>query len=65
VDVIKAIALGATACMIGRAWLYGLAAGGESGVDRALGILRDEIDMALALSGCASLSEVNRNLLAN
>ena len=62
-DVIKAIALGATACMIGRAWLYGLAAGGESGVERALTILRDEIDVALALLGCADLSKVDRSVL--
>jgi len=65
VDVIKAIARGATACMIGRPWLYGLAAGGEEGVDTALNILRNEIDVALALLGCASLSEVNRSALAN
>jgi len=63
-DVIKAIALGATACMIGRAWLYGLAAGGESGVERALNILRDEIDVTLALLGCADLSQVDRSVLA-
>ena len=65
VDVIKAIALGATACMIGRPWLYGLAAGGENGVDAALNILQKETDMALALLGCASLSEVNRGVLVN
>ncbi len=62
-DVIKAIALGATACMIGRAWLYGLAAGGESGVERALTILRDEVDVSLALLGCADLSQVDRSVL--
>ncbi len=64
-DVIKAIALGATACMIGRAWLYGLAAGGESGVERALTILRDEIDVSLALLGCADLSQVDRSVLVS
>jgi isopentenyl diphosphate isomerase/L-lactate dehydrogenase-like FMN-dependent dehydrogenase len=62
-DAIKAIALGATACMIGRPWLYGLAAGGEAGVDRALAILHDEIDLALGLLGCTSLSEVDRSVL--
>ena len=62
-DVIKAIACGATACMIGRAWLYGLAAGGESGVERALTILRDEIDVNMALLGCADISKIDRNLL--
>ena len=45
-DVVRARALGAKACMIGRAWLYGLAAGGQAGVERALEILRDEIDTA-------------------
>jgi L-lactate dehydrogenase (cytochrome) len=64
-DVIKAIALGATACMIGRAWLYGLAAGGESGVERALCILRDEIDVSLALLGCSDLSQVDRGVLVS
>lgn len=62
-DVIKALALGATACMIGRAWLYGLAAGGERGVDRALEILHDEIDLALALLGRSSLRELDRSCL--
>ena len=62
-DVIKAIALGATACMIGRPWLYGLAAGGEAGVSRSLTILHDEIDLALGLLGCTSLSEVDRSVL--
>ncbi len=62
-DVVKTIALGATACMIGRAWLYGLAAGGESGVERALRILREEIDVSLALLGCSELSQVDRSIL--
>jgi L-lactate dehydrogenase (cytochrome) len=64
-DVIKAIALGATACMIGRAWLFGLAAGGESGVERALRILRDEIDVSMALLGCSDLSQVDRSVLVS
>jgi len=64
-DVVKAIALGATACMIGRAWLYGLAAGGETGVERALCILRDEIDVSLALLGCSDLSQVDRGVLVS
>ncbi|MGH8678786.1 MAG: alpha-hydroxy acid oxidase, partial [Burkholderiales bacterium] len=62
-DVVKAIALGARACMIGRAWLYGLAAGGEAGVDRALTILREEIDLALALLGRPTLAELDRSAL--
>lgn len=57
-DVVKALALGASAVMIGRATLYGLAAGGEPGVDRALGILTSEIDRVLGLLGCNSVAEL-------
>ncbi len=62
-DVVKAVALGATACMIGRAWLYGLAAGGQPGVERAITILRDEIDLALALLGRPTLADLDRSAL--
>jgi L-lactate dehydrogenase (cytochrome) len=50
-DMLKALALGARACMIGKAALYGLGAGGEAGVARVLTILRQEFDVAMALSG--------------
>lgn len=50
-DVVKALALGATACSIGRPYLYGLAAGGEAGVDRALTLLHEEFDRTMALAG--------------
>lgn len=50
-DVLKALALGATGTMIGRAWLYGLGAMGEPGVTRVLEILRDELDITMALCG--------------
>ncbi len=63
-DVVKAIALGAKACMIGRPYMYGLAALGDAGVARALQIFRNEIDLALALSGCAGLSGLDRSSLA-
>lgn len=55
-DILKALALGARACMIGKAALYGLAAGGQGGVERVLAILRQELDVAMALSGnhCAA-----------
>lgn len=62
-DVVRARALGARACMIGRAWLYGLAAAGQAGVERALEILRDEIDITLALLGRPTLAEVDRDAL--
>ena len=57
-DVIKALALGAKAVMIGRAYLFGLGAGGEAGVDRALRLLTEEIRRNLMLLGCRSAQEV-------
>ena len=54
VDVVKALALGARACLIGRPYIYGLAIGGEQGVAHVLDIFRREIDRALALVGCTS-----------
>ena len=50
-DVVKALAMGATACSIGRPYLYGLAAGGESGVDRALSLLFEEFERTMILAG--------------
>lgn len=57
-DIIKAIALGARACFIGRAYLYGLAAGGEAGVTLSLQILREEMVRVMQLIGCTHLSEL-------
>ena len=62
-DVIKALCLGARACMIGRAWLYGVASGGEAGVARSLDILTKEIDLALALLGRSRLDELHPEIL--
>jgi len=58
-DVIKAIALGADGCLIGKAYLYGLAAGGEAGVARSLEILEEEMIRVMQLIGCASISELS------
>lgn len=58
-DVLKALALGAQACLIGRAWAYALAAGGQAGVAHLLGIFRQELATALTLSGCSRLSDVS------
>ena len=63
-DILKAIAMGASGVFVGRATLFGLAAGGQPGVTRALTILRDEISRALALLGCRQLSELGRHHLA-
>jgi len=62
-DIIKALALGARACMIGRPYLYGLAAGGEAGVDRAIAILLQEFQQNMRLLGCASVSQINSQCL--
>jgi L-lactate dehydrogenase (cytochrome) len=62
-DVVKALALGARACMVGRAWLYGLACAGQVGVERALTILRDEIDLAMALLGRPTIADLDRSSL--
>jgi L-lactate dehydrogenase (cytochrome) len=58
-DVIAAVGLGAKAAMIGRAYLYGLMAGGERGVDRALAILRDDVVRTMQLLGVRSLDELD------
>jgi isopentenyl diphosphate isomerase/L-lactate dehydrogenase-like FMN-dependent dehydrogenase len=60
-DVIKALALGARAAMVGRAWAYGLAAAGQPGVDRMLALLREDLDRTLRLLGCASVAALNRD----
>ncbi len=57
--IIKALALGANACSIGRPYLYGLASGGQLGVERTLELLKSEIERSLALLGCASISDLN------
>ena len=62
-DVVKALAMGASLVMAGRAPLYGLAAGGEAGVARALTILREETDRTMALLGCASVSGLSRDFV--
>jgi L-lactate dehydrogenase (cytochrome) len=62
-DVFKAISLGAKACMIGRPYMYGLASMGRAGVDKALQLLRNEIDLALVLSGNTKLSALDRSAI--
>ena len=62
-DVVKALALGAHAVQIGRATLYGIAAGGQPGAQRALAIFREEIDRVMALLGCRSVAELGPAVL--
>jgi L-lactate dehydrogenase (cytochrome) len=58
-DIVKAICLGARAVLIGRAYAYGLAAGGQAGVSRALEILRADVERTLRLLGCPSIAALN------
>jgi len=62
-DIVKALALGARTVLIGRATLYGIAAGGEAGAARAIRLLREEIDRTLALLGCPSIDRLDRDCL--
>ncbi len=62
-DVIKALALGANAVQIGRAALYGVAAGGQAGVERAIEIFCEEIDRTLGLLGCDSIGALDASVL--
>ena len=63
-DVAVALALGADAVLIGRPFYWALAAGGAAGIERAAAILREELEIALALLGCASIDELGPELLA-
>jgi len=63
VHILKALALGAKACSIGRPYLYGLSAGGEAGVARVLHILRSELVLAMQLSGCSDLHDLSREMV--
>ncbi len=60
-DVVKAVALGARAVMVGRPWVYGLAAAGQPGIERVLALFREDLDRTLRLLGCASVAELNRS----
>ena len=60
-DILKAIALGATACTGARLYCYGLAAGGQKGVERALQLLRAEVERDMIFMGAATLDQVNRD----
>lgn len=63
-DIMRALALGARSCIIGRSYIYGLGAGGQAGVARAIEILRKEFDVTMALCGVKSISEISPDVLA-
>jgi 4-hydroxymandelate oxidase len=62
-DVLKALALGARAVLVGRPVLWGLATDGEAGAARVLRLLRDELDLAMALAGAPTIADVTRDLV--
>jgi len=62
-DLLRALALGARACMCGRAYIYGLGAGGEAGVARAIEIIRNELDTSMALTGVNSIADIGRHVV--
>jgi len=64
-DLARALALGARACMSGRAYIYGLGAGGQAGVARAIEIMRNELDVTMALTGVTSVAELDRRVIAS
>jgi len=64
-DVLKAMACGAKACLIGRAWAWSLGARGEAGVAHMLQILRQELRVAMALTGCVDVNSASADLLAD
>jgi L-lactate dehydrogenase (cytochrome) len=62
-DVLRALALGARSCLIGRAYIFGLGAGGEAGVTKAIEIIRKELDVTMALTGVNSIKKIGRHIL--
>jgi L-lactate dehydrogenase (cytochrome) len=63
-DVLRALALGAKSCLIGRSYIYGLGAGGEPGVAKAIEIIRSELDVSMALTGVKRISEIGPHVLS-
>jgi L-lactate dehydrogenase (cytochrome) len=62
-DVVKMVALGARAVLVGRAWAWAVAARGEAGVRHVLEVMKGDIDVALALTGQTSIRDVDRSAL--
>ncbi len=62
-DIMRALALGARACMIGRAYIYGLGAGGQAGVAKAIDILEKELSVTMALTGTNTIADIGRHVL--
>jgi L-lactate dehydrogenase (cytochrome) len=63
-DLFRALALGAKSCLSGRAYIYGLGAGGQAGVTRAIEIIRNELDVTMALTGVKNIAQIDRRTIA-
>ena len=63
-DLMRALALGARSCLIGRAYIFGLGAGGQAGVARAIEIIRNELDVTMALCGVNRVRDIDRRVIA-
>jgi L-lactate dehydrogenase (cytochrome) len=63
-DMMRALALGARSCLIGRAYIFGLGAGGQAGVANAIDILKKELDVTMALCGVKSIKEIDHSVIA-
>jgi len=64
-DLMRALALGARSCLIGRAYIFGLAAAGQAGVAKAIEFIRNELDVTMALCGVNSVREIGRQVIAS
>jgi L-lactate dehydrogenase (cytochrome) len=62
-DVLRALALGARSCMLGRAYIYGLGAAGQAGVAKAIDLIRQELDVTMALTGTRRVAEIDSRVL--
>jgi L-lactate dehydrogenase (cytochrome) len=62
-DIMRALALGAKSCLIGRAYIFGLGAGGQVGVATAIEIIRKELDVTMALTGVRNINEIDHRVL--
>ena len=62
-DIMRALALGAKACLIGRSYIYGLGAGGQAGVAKAIDILEKELSVTMALTGINRIADIDGRVL--
>ncbi len=63
-DILRALALGARGCLCGRAFIYGLGAGGQAGVARAIEIMKNELNVSMSLTGVTGIDKIDRSVIA-